>query len=168
MVAGRLTAEKGVATALEAARLAGVPIVIAGTGPLSDSLAARFPEVSFVGLLGQEELRHLLGTATAVVVPSQWFENASMSVLEAMAAGVPVVASRIGGIPEQVIDGREGLLVPPGDVDALAAAMARLWTEPELATAMGARARQTVRERFSPSAHVSGLVDIYQNAIASS
>ena len=91
-----------------------------------------------------------------------------MSVLEAMAAGVPIIASRIGGIPEQVVDGREGLLVPPGDVDALAAAMRRLWAEPALAMTMGARAQQTARERFAPSAHVAGLIDIYQSAVASS
>jgi len=101
------------------------------------------------------------------VVPSQWVENASISVLEAMAAGVAVVASRIGGIPEQIADDREGLLVPPGDAEALAAAMSKLWNEPEVARAMGARARQTARERFAPQAHVAGLTEIYQNAIAS-
>jgi len=168
VVAGRLTPEKGAATALAAARLAGVPIDVAGTGPLLESLAAQYPESTFAGLLDQESLRNLLRSATAVVVPSQWFENASMSVLEAMAAGVPVIASRIGGIPEQITDGREGLLVPPGDAEALAAAMRRLWNEPELAMQMGAKARQTVRERFAPSAHVAGLTEIYQNAIASS
>ena len=167
VVAGRLTAAKGVAVALEAARLAGVPMVIAGEGPLSDSLAERFPEAKFVGLLDRDDLARLVSTATAVVVPSQWFENASMSVLETMAAGVPVIASRIGGIPEQVVDGREGLLVPPGDVDALAAAMRRLWDEPALAMAMGERARQTARERFAPAAHVDGLLGVYRNAIGS-
>ncbi len=168
VVAGRLTPEKGAATALAAARLAGVPIVVAGTGPLLESLAAQYTEGTFAGLLDQGSLKNLLSSATAVVVPSQWFENASMSVLEAMAAGVPVVASRIGGIPEQITDGREGLLVPPGDAEALAAAMRRLWNEPELAMQMGAKARQTARERFAPSAHVAGLREIYQNAIASS
>jgi len=168
VVSGRLTAGKGTATALKAARLAGVPIVVAGTGTLMEPLAREYPEAKFLGLLGRDDVSKLIGSATAAVVPSQLFENASISVLEAMAAGVPVVASRIGGIPEQITDGREGLLVPPGDAEALAAAMLRLWTEPELALAMGARARQTARERFAPQAHVAGLTEIYQNAIASS
>ncbi len=167
VVSGRVTAEKGVATALEAARLAGVPIVIAGTGRLQESLAAQFPEADFVGLLPRGELWRLLCTATAVVVPSQWFENASITVLEGMAAGVPLVASRIGGIPEQVADGCEGLLVPPGDVLALAAAMGALWAEPAAAAAMGARARQTARERYCPDRHLAGLLNVYRDAVES-
>jgi glycosyltransferase involved in cell wall biosynthesis len=168
VVSGRLTAGKGTVTALEAARLARVPIVVAGTGPLMERLAAEYPEAKFAGLLGQLDVWALIGSATAAVVPSELFENASISVLEAMALGVPVVASRIGGIPEQIRDGHEGLLVPPGDPEALAAAMRRLWNEPELALQMGAKAQQTARERFAPSTHVAGLTRIYQDAIASS
>jgi len=167
LVSGRVTPEKGVATALRAARLAGVPIVVAGTGRLQASLAACFPEADFVGMVPRDELRRLLTSATAVVVPSQWFENASITVLEGMAAGVPVVASRIGGIPEQVTDGHEGLLVPPGDVVALAAAMRGLWEEPAAAAAMGARGQCTVRERYHPDRHVAGLLSVYRDAIES-
>jgi len=167
VVSGRVTAEKGVATALEAARLTHVPIEVAGTGPLLASLATRFPEADFVGLLPQDALEHLLSRATAVIVPSQWFENASITILEGMAAGVPVVASRIGGIPEQITDGREGLLVPPGDVVALAAAMGRLWAEPAAAAAMGARGQQTARERYRPDRHVAGVLSVYRDAIES-
>ena len=166
VVAGRLTPEKGVAVALEAARLADVPIVVAGAGPLLDPLAALYPEARFVGLLARDELASLVSASTALVVPSQWFENASMSVLEAMAAGVPIIASRIGGLPEQITDGREGLLVPPGNADALAAAMRSLWVNPALAIVMGERARQTQRKRFAPPEHIAGLVDIYRAAVA--
>lgn len=165
--AGRLSAEKGVSDALEAARLAAVPIVIAGEGPSSTALAARFPEAKFVGRLGSEDLARLVGVATALVVPSRWYENASMSILEAMALGVPVIASSIGGIPEQVVDGREGLLVPPGDVGALASAMGRLWAEPVFAAVLGEQAHQRVRERFALAPHVAGLVGIYRKAIGS-
>jgi glycosyltransferase involved in cell wall biosynthesis len=167
VVSGRVSAEKGVATALEAARLANVPMVIAGTGPLLDPLAASYPTADFVGHLPQEALGSLMNSATAVIVPSQWFENASITVLEAMAAGSPVVASHIGGIPEQVTDGRDGLLVPPGDEVALAAAMAALWAEPRAAAAMGAKGRQTVHERYHPEKHVAGLVKVYRDAVES-
>jgi glycosyltransferase involved in cell wall biosynthesis len=165
VVSGRVNAEKGVATALEAARLVGVPLVVAGTGPLLYSLAARFPEADFVGMLPKDELWRLLSRATAVVVPSHCLENASVTILESMAAGVAVVASRIGGIPEQVTDGREGLLVPPGDVVALAAAMRGLWEEPTAAAALGARGQHTARKRYRPDRHVAGLVRVYRDAI---
>lgn len=167
VVSGRVTAEKGVATALQAARLAGVPLVVAGTGPLVNPLATRFPEADFVGLLPKDELWRLLSTATAVVVPSHCLENASLTILESMAAGVAVVASRIGGIPEQVTDGHEGLLVPPGDVVALAAAMRGLWEEPAAAAAMGATGQHTARERYRPDEHVAGLLSVYRDAIES-
>jgi glycosyltransferase involved in cell wall biosynthesis len=101
-----------------------------------------------------------------VVVPSKWYENAPMSVLEACAAGVPVIASRIGGIPEILEDGVTGLLVPPGDVRALAREMRRLYEDVRLAESLGAAARSMVRARFSPASHTERLLASYREAIA--
>jgi glycosyltransferase involved in cell wall biosynthesis len=84
-----------------------------------------------------------------------------MAVLEAAAQGVPVVASAVGGIPELVPDGATGLLVPPGDVDALAGALTSLLEHPEEAAAMGRAAWARVRERHDPAAHVAALLDLY-------
>lgn len=164
VLACRLASEKGVETALAAARRAGVSITVAGEGPLREQLEDAYPEAHFVGHLGAHATRDLVRGARAVVVPSRCLENAPMSVLEAMAEGVPVVASDIGGIPEQITHEVDGLLVPPGDVDALARAMEGLDKDYNRASRLGLAGLQTVAERFSPSAHLAGLLDTYRAA----
>lgn len=162
LYAGRVAAEKGAATIVRAAESAGIGLVVAGEGPLRASLAAGRPGgVEFVGCVDSARVSELLRAAVGAVVPSEWFENASMSVLEAMAAGKPVVASRIGGIPEQVRDGEEGLLVAPGDVDGFAEALRRLAADRELAQRLGEAARARAREVFSPEKHLETLERVY-------
>ena len=85
-----------------------------------------------------------------------------MSLLEAAALGVPVVASAVGGVPELVDDGRAGLLVPPGDAAALAAALGRLAQDPHLARRLGEAGRDGVRVRHDPADHVEALVGAYE------
>lgn len=166
-IVGRLSREKGVGLALEAARRACVRVVVAGEGPASAELRRGYPEVEFVGNLDRLAVRSLMERSKALVVPSIWFENASISVLEAMAAGRPVVASRIGGIAEQVTHDVDGLLVRPGDVDALAHAMRQLADDAELAGHLGAAALRTVATRFTPAQHVHRLLGAYGAALAS-
>ena len=161
LVIGRLSREKGIHVVAEAARLAGARLTVAGDGPLRAGLEAGYPEITFTGHLSGNDVRNLTRTARAVVVPSVWFENAPMSVLEAMAAGVPVIASRIGGIPEQVTDGVDGLLVDPGDPKVLAEAMKRLADDRDFAMTLGARAQATVAERYSPAMHLARLEKTY-------
>ncbi len=119
----------------------------------------------FLGHVPSDEVRRHLATCRAAVVPSLCVENAPMIILEAMAAGRPVIASRVGGIPHQVQDGVEGLLLPPGDAPALAAALQRLAEEDDLASAMGEAGRARAVELFSPSAHVEGLIEVYRRAV---
>jgi glycosyltransferase involved in cell wall biosynthesis len=109
--------------------------------------------------------QHLRG-ATAAVLPALWWENCPMAVLEAGAAGVPVVASAVGGIPELVQDGATGLLVPPGDAVALAAAVTRLARDPQAARDLGRRGWERVRSRHDPDAHVEELLGIYREVVA--
>jgi glycosyltransferase involved in cell wall biosynthesis len=163
-IIGRLSREKGVGDALEAAATAGVRVTVAGEGPLESALRSAHPEALFVGRLGAAAVADLVRRSTAVIVPSVWFENAPMSVLEAMAAGTPVIASAIGGIPEQVTDGVDGLLVPAGDVGALAEAMRRIQNDHWYANRLGVVARATVAGRFSPERHLAGVLDSYQAA----
>ncbi|MBN1461771.1 MAG: glycosyltransferase family 4 protein [Armatimonadetes bacterium] len=165
LVIGRLSREKGVEISTEAAVFADVPLVVAGDGPLRQSLEAKYPRATFTGHLPTEEVLALIHGARAVVVPSLALENAPMSVLEPMTAGVPVIASRTGGIPEQVTDGVDGLLVPPGDAEALGKAMQRLAKDGDLARRLGARARMTVAQRFSVAEHVTALERTYQAAV---
>jgi glycosyltransferase involved in cell wall biosynthesis len=166
-VIGRLSHEKGVSVALEAARLAGVRLVVAGEGPLDSELRSRYSEFDFVGRLDGAGVASLVDSSLAVVVPSVWFENAPMSVLEAMSSGSTVIASDIGGIPEQLTNGVDGLLVPAGDVAALSAAMRRVNEDVDLAMALGSAARRSVAERFSPERHLEGLLRVYATVGAS-
>lgn len=162
--AGRIAPEKGIEYALEAARAAGIVLKVAGEGPALAALRCQFEGTPFLGRLDTDAVADLVRGARAVVVPSVWYENAPMAVLEAMAAGVPVVASHIGGIPEQIEDGVTGILVRPGDSGDLAAAMRRLEDDPVLAARLGEAARASVRERFAPPAHLVALLRCYRDA----
>ena len=126
----RLTVEKGVRVALEAA-LSLAPelpfdLVIAGSGPLEAEIreaAATHPRIHFAGYVTGDEKTTLLASSDHVLIPSLWYENAPLAVIEAAAFGLGVLASRMGGIPELVREGQTGLLFEPGDVNCLAAAM---------------------------------------------
>jgi glycosyltransferase involved in cell wall biosynthesis len=162
LFAGSVAAHKGVDVAVRAAVEAGVRLVVAGAGPLLDELReGRPPGVEFLGHVEVDEVERLMSRAAAVVVPSVWYENASICVLEALAAARPVIASEIGGLPEMVADGVEGLLVPPGDVTALGRAIRRLLDDAELAVALGQAGRDKARSVYAPDAHVAALERTY-------
>jgi glycosyltransferase involved in cell wall biosynthesis len=101
----------------------------------------------------------------AGIVPSTWPDPCPTVAMEAMAAGKPVIASRTGGLPDIVDDGQTGILVPPGDADALRAALARVIDNPELAAAMGAAGRERVR-RFYASAVTTAIESVYAEVSA--
>jgi glycosyltransferase involved in cell wall biosynthesis len=126
----RLTVEKGVRVALRAAALLprelDFELVIAGRGPLEQEVraaAAADPRIRFVGYVSGEEKLARLAEADHLLVPSLWYENAPLAVIEAAAYGLGLLGSRIGGIPEMVREGRTGLLFEPGDSGGLANAM---------------------------------------------
>lgn len=159
--AGRLSREKGLFTLLRAAEAAHVRLLVAGTGPLEQSLATRAPDgVTFFGRVPGDEVDRLLAGSRAVVVPSEWAENAPMAVLEPMVRVRPVVATRMGGIPEQVRDGVGGVLVNAGDEVALAAALHVLADDVDLAETLGRSARERALTTFSPQTHLDGLLGI--------
>jgi glycosyltransferase involved in cell wall biosynthesis len=163
LYAGRLSREKGVATLLAASVRSRLPLVVAGDGPQARELRGAAPAtVRFVGRATASEVAQLLHGCLAAVVPSEWAENAPMAVLESMAAARPVIASRVGGIPEQVRDGVEGILVPPRDAEALATAMLRVAGDRELAGRLGRAGRQRALERFTPAVHLQGLLKAYR------
>jgi glycosyltransferase involved in cell wall biosynthesis len=123
----------------------------------SMGLADRVRIHGWIGACHRDEL---LARATVFVLPSH-AEGLPMSLLEAMAAGCPVVATAVGGIPDLVSHGTNGLLVPPGDTRALAAAVHRLLAEPRLARALGRAARATVAARFTPERSLESLGRLY-------
>jgi len=147
--AGRLTRQKALGDAFAAvARVDGVSLVVAGDGPERGALERCAAElgldgrVRFVGPLARNEVLTLFRAADAALLSSAW-ENLPHSVVEALAVGTPVVATAVGGVPEVVRDGENGLLVAPGDVAALADAIRRV-SEPELRDALAANAAASV------------------------
>ena len=170
LYAGRLAPEKGVDTLIEAAaRLPQATLTVCGSGPLEPRLRAAaeaLPQTRLLGQLPRALLAHLIAEARVVAVPSRWPENYPYAVLEAQAAGRAVVASEIGGIPEQIRSGKDGILVPAGDAPALADAVGGLLADPGAASALGAAARKRVLDRSSPAAHLDQLLHFYAAAIA--
>ncbi|WP_374090215.1 glycosyltransferase family 4 protein [Methylomicrobium lacus] len=163
---GRLSQEKGIATLLEAYRRNDIrlPLKICGTGPLLDQLLMDVPpNVELLGYQTGEALKSIISKASLVSVPSEWYENCPMSVLEAMAYGKPVVASQVGGIPELVADGISGLLHEPGNADALSACIDKLADDVELRKMMGRNARQRVEDSFSLAQHNAALLAVYRD-----
>jgi glycosyltransferase involved in cell wall biosynthesis len=121
-------------------------------------------QVVFLGPLARAELPALLAQADVVVLPSYW-EGLPVALIEALSAGVPIVASRVGGNPELVGDCENGYLVPPGDADALAAALLRLAQAPDTRVAMRAASRQRyLAGGFTPEAVTARHVAAYQRA----
>jgi glycosyltransferase involved in cell wall biosynthesis len=162
LAAGRLTEEKGFDTAIVAARAARVPLVIAGAGPDEARLRrlAAGARVRFAGLLSRDELAELRARAALVLAPSRWEEPCPYSVLEAMAAGVPVLAADRGGLPELVGD---DAALPATDPTAWASALSELWQSPALRAEHGARALARVRERFGEDLFYEGLLRLYED-----
>jgi glycosyltransferase involved in cell wall biosynthesis len=164
---GRLVREKGAEVALAAAREADVKLTIAGEGPLLEGLRSEFPESTFLGRIDGSRVERLMKEVRAVLVPSLVYENASMSVLEAMGAGVPVIASALGGLPELIRDGVEGLLVPPGEIRELAFAMRKLADDDEIAARLGQAAQRRASTVYSPEDHLRGILASYGAALRS-
>jgi glycosyltransferase involved in cell wall biosynthesis len=168
LYAGRLSDEKGVRVLIEAARLAPeVPVVVAGSGPLAGALRRRqLASVSLVGHVNEARLSVLHSGSCFSVLPSTCFDVSPYAALEAAAAGRAVVGSRIGGIPEIISDGENGLLVEPGNAQALASAMRRLWRDRPLAETLGGHAAARVREQHSLSQAAQDHLSLYEELVA--
>jgi len=167
---GRLSTEKGVARLLEAwSRLPGdVNLVVIGDGPmrpLVEGAAARQPNVRYHGPADRAAIIAAMKAARAVVVPSQWFEVAPVTVLEAFGSGVPVIGSRLGALAALVGEGDRGLLFDPHDADELARQVRLLHDSPELAFELGGRARSAYLERYRGEENHAILARIYRAAI---
>ena len=161
LVASRLAPEKGIEVAIDAARLAGIALVVAGEGPEYASLQARVrgADVSFLGRVADAELAQLRAGAAIALVPSRSAETFGLAAAEAMAAGLPVAASRVGALPELLED---DALVEPGNARALAAAIERRAGD----RAAGERGRGAVAALCAPETISARLAAIYDGGAA--
>jgi colanic acid/amylovoran biosynthesis glycosyltransferase len=168
---GRLVAVKGQTVLLEAAALLTarghkVNVIIAGEGPLRPTLErlaewlGLASQVSFPGAVGQDEIHALYAGASIFCLPS-FAEGVPCVLMEAMAMELPVVSTRITGVPELVDDGRTGILVAPGRVDQLADALERLLADPGLRWHMGSLAREKVIQEFNSQRSAEALYELF-------
>lgn len=169
--AAGLTSGKGITYLIGAAAILkrqGVPVhlLLAGEGELEDDLRSQADDqrvsASFVGF--RDDLPRLLASSDIFALPSL-AEGLGLAAIEAMAAGKPVVASRVGGLRESVIDGKTGLLVPPRDPSALADALRRLIEDPELAASMGQVGRKRAMAEFSIRVTAERNIQLYRKLL---
>lgn len=160
---GRLSEEKGVEVLLKAAGLRSSKVRIAGDGPSRSTVeaAAAQGNIEYLGRLDTSSVASELARATALVLPSIWFEGFPVTVIEAYAAGTPVIASRIGSLTEIVEDGVTGLLAAPHDPGGLAERMGWASDHPDEMREMGRTARRRYEERFRGPTHLAALREAY-------
>lgn len=168
---GRLSPEKGVSTLLAAWELLDgmVPLKIAGDGPMAEQVAEaarRVPGVEWVGRKNIEDVYTLMGEASLVLVPSEWYETFGRVVIEAFAKGTPVLVSAIGALAELVDPGRTGLHFRSGDPEDLAAKVEWAWTHSRQLAEMRREARAEYEAKYTAEKNYEMLMDIYQLAIS--
>ena len=162
---GRISPEKGLDVLIEASRRTGIPVKIAGDSAKMPGLAKTAPpQVEFVGKLSRDRLPDFYKNARFTVVPSVWYECFGIVSAEAQGFGTPVIASRIGGLPEVVQHGVTGLTVEPGDPADLAAAMRKLWDEPQTVARMSEAAARRAKREFDPQRFYRRIAAAYDRA----
>ena len=168
---GRLVEGKGVGTLIRAMKhVRKVDLYIIGEGELEGDLkglAARegLSHIHFLGYRSGKDLASLVARGLFTVVPSEWYDPSPQTVKQSLAAGRPVIGARIGGIPELIDDGVDGMLFTPRSAEDLAGKIELLLDDRSRVEAMGAAARKKVEEQFGPAQHYEGLMDIYRSLI---
>jgi glycosyltransferase involved in cell wall biosynthesis len=167
---GRLVKEKGLDVLLGALVGTDIKLKIVGDGPEKDALKMESEKLKvnaeFIEHKSGKELHDLIRGAKFVVLPSVWYENYPMSLLEAGALGKPVVGTRLGGIPEIIFDGENGFLAEPGNAHDLREKIQRLFGDNDLCERMGRRAREMVIEKNSPEDHYKKIMKVYEKLTA--
>jgi glycogen(starch) synthase len=173
---GRLVSFKGFDVALDAFALArpsisAAHLTIAGDGPERDSLQRRAGQlglgnsVTFAGWVGRDAIYDLIGQSTVILMPSRFREPFGMVAVEAALIGRPIIASRVGGLPEVVIDGETGVLVEKDDPPELARRLVELLSDPARASRLGERARAATLQRFGIAANAAAYDALYRKLL---
>jgi glycosyltransferase involved in cell wall biosynthesis len=167
---GRLSAEKGIKTLIRAmTKIPHIKLRIAGSGPEETELKQFANDVKvdaeFLGYLPYEKIKNVMNESSAMIVPSECFENSPNVVLESYALGRPVIGADIGGIPELVFDGETGYAFAPGDHHDLAEKIMKLTGNVERANEFGRNGYRLIKEKFNEDMHYKGLMSIYESLI---
>ncbi|WP_207459224.1 glycosyltransferase family 4 protein [Azospirillum sp. SYSU D00513] len=170
---GRLSPEKGIATLLDAWRHLGgsLPLRVIGEGPEAPAVRAALagsPGISWLGQRSSQEVARQMAGASVLLFPSEWYEGCPLVLLEAFAAGTPVIASRIGSAAEMVEEGRTGLFFQPGNAAGLAAKVAWCFDNPHHLLAMRAQVRASFEARYTAERNWTQLLSVYDRAMAAS
>ncbi len=171
-IIARLTEQKAHRVLFEAmasrADLSALHLLVIGDGELRDELRGRVERLGLSGRVhfagARRDLGNVLNAIDMFVMPSLW-EGLPLSLVLAMGAGLPVIASKVAGIPEVVGDDVSGLLVDPGDANGLAAAMVRILHEPDLGARLGEQARAFVRPRFGVDGYIASMTALYDRLL---
>jgi len=169
---GRLSSEKGLFTLLKAMKnLPKVQLKIVGTGPIEKDLKdftkkKGLKNVEFTGRKTGQSLKNLISKSRVVVVPSEWYENYPVAVLEAKAMAKPVLGADIGGIPEQVKDGKTGWLFKSGNVKDLTEKIQVIYFDDEKIEKAGLAARKSVEKQNSEQKYLESLEKIYEKLVS--
>jgi glycogen synthase len=177
LYAGRLVLEKGVDVVIDAFamitnRFPKARLVIAGDGVMRQNLEQQVVElclwdkVEFVGWVDPEKMPALMNSSTIVAMPSRWEEPFGLVALQAAQMARPIVATRVGGLPEIVLHEKTGLLIEKDDIAGLANALALLLEHPELGVQMGIAGRQRAKESFTMDRLVDEYQALYENLVA--
>ena len=121
--------------------------------------------VKLIGFKSGDDLKKLLSEATCTIVPSVWYENCPMTVLESFASGRPVIGSKIGGIPELINNRKDGLVFKTGNAEDLSQKVKWIWENRSEAKEMGMRGRKKVEEKFNAEKHYEGLMAVYNSVL---
>jgi glycosyltransferase involved in cell wall biosynthesis len=166
---GRITPAKGIKSLLESARTTGIPIHLAGDYSEMADLVKEAPlNVKFEGHLNRDQLSSFYRNARCLVVPSTSYECSPVVIAEAMSYGLPVIASKIGGIPELVDDGITGILFDPNNTVELADKMRLIWEDPILGKRMGLAGRKKAILEYTTDVHYNRLLHVYEGSIEKS
>lgn len=164
---GRLSKEKGITTLIQAAEKSKLSLKIVGTGPLYDTYSEYQSEyVSFLGYKSGKELWNLVTNSSFVVVPSEWYENNPLTIIEAYSLGKPVIGAQIGGIPEIIVDKKTGFLFKSCDVNSLYEVLLKaIQINDEEYDNMSNYALGFAKSNFSDEIHYKKLISIYNDVI---
>ncbi|MCW5876369.1 MAG: glycosyltransferase family 4 protein [Anaerolineales bacterium] len=167
---GRLSQEKGILPMLQAWEGLTVPLKIIGDGPLRSQVelaASKSESIQWLGHQGPKDIAQLMGSARALVFPSVCYEGMPRSILEAFAAGLPVIASKLGAMQEMIHDGHTGIHFEAGNPQDLTKKINWALAQPSLLSEMGSQARSEYESKYTPKANYGLLMDIYQQALES-